>query len=92
MSNHIRPSQHGRHDSLPPGYADWLGQIKARVMAARQRAVLAANAELTRLYWQIGRDILDRQAMQGWGAKVIERLANDLRDAFPEMRGFLAPI
>ena len=57
-------------------------------MAARQRAVLAANAELTRLYWQIGRDILDRQAMQGWGAKVIERLANDLRDAFPEMRGF----
>ncbi len=57
-------------------------------MAARQRAVSAANVELTRLYWQIGRDILDRQAMQGWGAKVIERLADDLRDAFPEMRGF----
>lgn len=38
--------------------------------------------------WQIGRDILARQAKQGWGAKVIERLAHDLRTAFPEMKGF----
>ena len=40
------------------------------------------------LYWQIGRDILARQAEQGWGAKVIERLAHDLRTAFPDMKGF----
>ena len=40
------------------------------------------------LYWQIGRDILARQAEQGWGAKVIDRLAHDLRNAFPEMKGF----
>jgi predicted nuclease of restriction endonuclease-like (RecB) superfamily len=40
------------------------------------------------LYWQIGRDILARQAAQGWGAKVIERLAQDLRSSFPEMKGF----
>jgi hypothetical protein len=40
------------------------------------------------LYWQIGRDILARQVSQGWGAKVIERLAHDLRTAFPEMKGF----
>lgn len=74
--------------SMPTGYTDWLADIKGRVSAARQRAVLAANAELMRLYWQIGRDILDRQASQGWGSKVIERLASDLRDAFPEMKGF----
>jgi predicted nuclease of restriction endonuclease-like (RecB) superfamily len=73
---------------VPAGYADWLAQIKARVTVARQRAVLAANTDLMQLYWQIGRDILDRQASQGWGAKVIERLAKDLRDAFPEMKGF----
>lgn len=41
-----------------------------------------------RLYWQIGCDILARQAAQGWGAKVIERLAQDLRAAFPDMKGF----
>ena len=74
--------------ALPVGYADWLAEIKARVQTTRQRAVLAANAELMRLYWQIGRDILNQQASQGWGAKVIERLAHDLRDAFPEMKGF----
>jgi predicted nuclease of restriction endonuclease-like (RecB) superfamily len=74
--------------SAPAGYTDWLADIKVRVSAARQRAVLAANAELMRLYWQIGRDILDRQASQGWGSKVIDRLASDLRDAFPEMKGF----
>lgn len=74
--------------SIPAGYADWLSDIKTRVVAARQRAALAANAELIKLYWQIGRDILERQAVQGWGSKVIERLARDLREAFPEMKGF----
>jgi predicted nuclease of restriction endonuclease-like (RecB) superfamily len=43
---------------------------------------------LVLLYWQIGRDILRRQREQGWGAKIIERLARDLRTAFPEMKGF----
>lgn len=74
--------------SAPAGYTVWLADIKARVAAARQRVVFAANAELMRLYWQIGRDILDCQASQGWGSKVIDRLASDLRDAFPEMKGF----
>jgi predicted nuclease of restriction endonuclease-like (RecB) superfamily len=46
------------------------------------------NRELVLLYWQIGRDILTRQSVQGWGAKVIERLAQDLRVAFPDMKGF----
>ena len=39
------------------------------------------------LYWQIGRDILTRQEQEGWGAKVIDRLAADLRRAFPDMTG-----
>jgi predicted nuclease of restriction endonuclease-like (RecB) superfamily len=72
----------------PEGYADWLGELKLRIHRAQQRATLAVNRELVLLYWQIGRDILTRQATQGWGAKVIERLAHDLRVAFPEMKGF----
>ena len=72
----------------PEGYADWLAELKARIHAAQQRATLAVNRELVLLYWQIGRDILARQAEQGWGAKVIERLAHDLRTAFPDMKGF----
>ena len=72
----------------PAGYADWLLDLKGRIHASQQRAMLAVNRELVLLYWQIGRDILTRQAEQGWGAKVIERLVHDLREAFPEMKGF----
>ena len=72
----------------PSGYADWLADLKTRIHTAQQRAALAVNRELVLLYWQIGQDILARQAAQGWGAKVIERLSQDLRSAFPEMKGF----
>jgi predicted nuclease of restriction endonuclease-like (RecB) superfamily len=74
--------------SPPAGYTDWLTDLKSRIHAAQQRATLAVNRELVLLYWQIGRDILVRQASQGWGAKVIDRLAQDLRAAFPVMKGF----
>ena len=73
---------------MPEGYTDWLQSLKTRIHSAQQRATLAVNRELVLLYWQIGRDILARQASQGWGAKVIERLAHDLRVAFPQMKGF----
>jgi len=72
----------------PEGYTDWLVDLKSRIHTAQQRATLSVNRELVLLYWQIGCDILARQASQGWGAKVIEHLAHDLRIAFPEMKGF----
>lgn len=72
----------------PEGYGDWLKELKSRIHSAQLRASLAVNRELVLLYWQIGQDILTRQAQQGWGAKVIERLARDLRSAFPDMKGF----
>jgi predicted nuclease of restriction endonuclease-like (RecB) superfamily len=70
------------------GYDDFLRDLKERIRNAQVRAALAVNRELVLLYWQIGRDILARQQQQGWGAKVIDRLAADLRQAFPEMQGF----
>ena len=72
----------------PQGYADWLVELKLRIHHAQQRAALSVNRELVQLYWQIVHDILQRQEQQGWGAKVIEHLALDLRNAFPEMKGF----
>ena len=74
--------------ALPDGYADWLAQLKGQIAQARQRAALAVNAELVQLYGRIGRDILARQQNEGWGAKVIDRLALDLKDAFADMRGW----
>ena len=72
----------------PAGYADWLTELKTRIHNAQQRAALAVNRDLVLLYWQMGRDILERQGREGWGAKVIARLAHDLRTAFPDMKGF----
>ena len=74
--------------NLPRGYAKTLGEIKQRIQQERLRVVLAANTAMVLLYWDIGRVILDRQEREGWGAKVIDRLAADLREAFPDMRGF----
>ena len=71
-------------------YTEFLKNIKERVRAAQFRAALSANSELVLLYWRIGGDILDRQAAEKWGAKVIDRLAADLRLEFPEMKGFSA--
>lgn len=72
---------------LPPDYATAFAEIKERIRKERLRVVLAANARLVLLYWDIGQAILDRQGREGWGAKVIDRLSEDLRDAFPDMQG-----
>lgn len=69
-------------------YASWVAELKQRILSAQQRAALSVNRELVLLYWHIGREILERQQAQGWGAKVIEQLAKDLTAAFPEMKGF----
>lgn len=74
--------------SAPEGYEHWLSELKNRIHTAQQQAARAVNRELVLLYWQIGQDILQQQTEQGWGAKVIERLAHDLRTAFPDMKGF----
>jgi predicted nuclease of restriction endonuclease-like (RecB) superfamily len=77
---------------IPPtpelnGYTALLSELKERIRAARLRAAVAVNQELILLYWSIGSDILVRQATEGWGARVIDRLGEDLRRAFPEMTG-----
>lgn len=69
-------------------YEALLSDLKSRISSARPRAALAVNRELVLLYWQMGREILARQAAEKWGAKVIERLASDLRREFPDMKGF----
>ena len=74
--------------ALPEDYANWLMDIKERIRSSQQRAVLSVNRELILLYWQIGHDILIRQQTQGWGSKVIDRLAKDLTGEFPNMKGF----
>ena len=72
---------------MPHDYALILEELKSRIQEERLRVVLSANAAMVLLYWDIGRVILGRQQREGWGAKVIDRLSADLRQAFPDMRG-----
>ena len=71
-----------------PEYEQFLTQLQELINQSRLRAVLTVNREMLMLYWQIGKHILDKQAQQGWGAKVIDNLAKDLSIAFPDMKGF----
>ena len=73
---------------MPAGYADWLTDIKTRIRRERLRVVLASNSAMLLLYWDIGQSIIAKQAAQGYGTRVVDRLAADLRDAFPDMQGF----
>ena len=73
---------------LPSDYAALLVEIKERIRTERVRVVLAANQAMVLLYWDIGKAILARQEREGWGARTIDRLSHDLREAFPDMQGF----
>jgi len=73
---------------VPAGFPNLLKEVKARIQQAQTQAILAANAELVQLYWDIGRLIDRRQRQEGWGAAVIPRLARELRNELPEVKGF----
>lgn len=69
-------------------YATTFAELKKQIQTAQLRAVTAANKELVRLYWTIGKTIVEKQENNGWGTKVIEKLARDLQNEFPGVEGF----
>jgi len=66
-------------------YFSVLEDIKARIKTAQYKAVLGANRELVSLHWHIGRIII---ANTKYGAKVIESLAKDIKQALPNVTGY----
>ncbi len=76
---------------LPADYAEVLESLKTRVRQAPTQAMLSVNRKLIRLYWDIGRLIVDRQDAEGWGKGVVDRLAGEIQKAFPGNPGILAP-
>ena len=75
---------------IPTNYPKLLEGIKARIRKAQIKASLSVNNELIRLYWDIGKSIVERQRAEGWGKSVVERLAADLQREFPGVGGFSA--
>ena len=70
------------------GYPSLLRQIKHRVSFAQQKAMYAANEELLRMNWDIGEMLTKSQETDGWGKKTLQRLAVDLKNEYPERKGF----
>lgn len=73
---------------MSDSYLDFIEEIKKEIQTQRVAVVLNANTSMILLYWSIGRSILRKQKEEGWGAKVIDRMAKDLKEAFPDMNGF----
>ena len=69
-------------------YIQTLSDLKKRIQEAQIRATFAVNKELLKLYWLIGKTIHEKQKANGWGTKLIERLAMDLQNLFPGIAGF----
>lgn len=69
-------------------YQTFLSDLKKRIRTAQIKAALAVNQELVLLYWRIGTEILKRQEAEGWGSKVINQLSKDLKQEFPDIKGF----
>ena len=75
---------------ITPDYTTFFTEVKGRIQSARLSAGRAVNRELVLLYWDIGRGIVEKRQIEGWGEAVVERLAADLRAEFPDMLGFSA--
>ena len=76
--------------NLSKDYISWLSSLKSRIQSAQIKAALSVNAELLMLYWDLGREIVEKEKTAGYGSRLIPRLSKDLLDTFPEMKGFSA--
>ena len=73
---------------MPNGYKPFLTEIKERIRASQLKAAVSVNEELIKLYWSIGKDLVEKQKKEDWGTKTIERFGDDIQREFPGIEGF----
>jgi predicted nuclease of restriction endonuclease-like (RecB) superfamily len=71
-------------------YKNWLIELKANIKRSQIKAALAVNSELIRLYWDLGKQIVEKQEHAQWGSGFIDQLSKDLKADFPDVGGFSA--
>ncbi len=81
----IRPS---KATTALASYSQFIKSLKEKVRSAQLKASISVNQELIKLYWELGKDVIERQEKEGWGSKVIERISIDLQNEFPGIEGF----
>ena len=75
-------------DVPPAEYTKFITSLKAKIRSAQIKAAVTVNSELIKLYWEIGKEIFEKQEKEGWGSKALERAAKDLQLEFPGIEGF----
>jgi len=69
-------------------FLEWITSLKAKIHSARNKLAFSINSQVLELYWEIGRDIAEKQQNSGWGSGFIEQIAEELKHDFPEIKGF----
>lgn len=77
-----------KESGIQKEYIQWIKELKIKIKAARTKAVLSINSQLIKLYWELGKEIFEKQKVSSWGSNFIERTASELNREFPEMKGF----
>ena len=69
-------------------YVAWLANVKSRYRQSQIKASVRVNTTMLEFYWSIGRDLVRMRAEQKWGTGVVKQFALDMRQAFPNEKGF----
>lgn len=73
---------------LSPDYKSWIGELKLKIRSTQIKAAIAVNSTLIQFYWELGKMISDKQSQTTWGDKLLEQISKDLKDEFPDLKGF----
>ena len=84
----IRSTQIKKQETSLAEYSKFIKSLKAKIRSAQIKAAVAVNSELVKLYWEIGKEIVEKQEQEGWGSKSLEKVAKDLQNEFPGIEGF----
>ncbi len=66
-------------------YKNWLVELKSKIRSSQIKAAIAVNSELIAFYWELGKLISEKESV--WGSKLVEKVAQDLKEEFPEVKG-----
>lgn len=69
-------------------YIQWVVGLKKEIQLTQLRITTTANTQLIEFYWKLGKDIVEMERTTQWGNKLIDMLSIDLRNEFPNLKGF----
>lgn len=75
-------------NNLDNSYLDFIQNLKKKIISAKSKAILSANRLMIELYFDIGKEIVTKQELLGWGKSIVEQMSKDLIDEFGERSGY----